>query len=184
MSKRWSVLQAYGRVYETALEVRADFERNRDFYISDFTSQWDGKPINKEQMSPGDAVVVRYGRHLAKGCTFIVGSPFALEKKLSPLQRLCLTDPDAALVAGKGGHAMRAFVALKRLGLIVEAGRPTLDGERVRARIVERETVGLADTSDTDVHGRFRCGDCKKSHVAEKGDRCSDCAWIEMGRDA
>lgn len=147
MSKRWSVLQAYGRVYETALEVRADFERNRDFYISDFTSQWDGKPINKEQMSPGDTVFVRFGRHLTKVCTFVVGSPFALEKKLSPLQRLCLTDPDEALVAGRGGHAMRAFIALKRLGLIVEAGKPTPEGERLRTLIVERETVGLANTN-------------------------------------
>jgi len=53
---------AYGRDYKSKAEVLADFDANKDFIISDPTSRWDGKPVNKEQMKRGDIVSFRFAR--------------------------------------------------------------------------------------------------------------------------
>ncbi len=45
-----NLIPAYGRDYKSAKEVKADFEADKDFIISDMSSRWDGKPINKSQL--------------------------------------------------------------------------------------------------------------------------------------
>lgn len=54
------LIPAYGRVYATPAAVKADFQANKDFLLVDPTSQWDGKPINREQIASA-IVIVRCG---------------------------------------------------------------------------------------------------------------------------
>lgn len=53
---------AYNRDYKSKDAVLADFDANKDFIINDPTSRWDGKPVNKEQLKPGDVVTFRYAK--------------------------------------------------------------------------------------------------------------------------
>ena len=39
------------RDYKSAKDARADWDANKDFIIQDMSSPWDGKPVNKEQVS-------------------------------------------------------------------------------------------------------------------------------------
>jgi hypothetical protein len=48
MTKRLTVLPAYGRDYKTAEAARKDWAAGKDFIISDFFNPYDGKYINKE----------------------------------------------------------------------------------------------------------------------------------------
>jgi len=54
------VLPAYGRDYKSAKAVKADFDANKDFRISDMFSPDDGRYVNAEQLKPGDTLAVRY----------------------------------------------------------------------------------------------------------------------------
>lgn len=53
---------AYGRDYKSKAAVLADLKAGKDFLISQFGSQWDGKPINLSQIlaAPERVVNVRY----------------------------------------------------------------------------------------------------------------------------
>ena len=57
---RTTVIPAYGRDYRSVKDVMADFDANKDFMISDMASRFDGRYINKEQLSAGDILAVRY----------------------------------------------------------------------------------------------------------------------------
>ncbi len=50
---------AYGRDYKSKAAALADFDDNTDFIINDAFSPWDGKPVNKAQLS-GQKVTIRY----------------------------------------------------------------------------------------------------------------------------
>jgi len=54
-----TIIPAYGRDYKNKQEVMADFNANKDFIIQDVTSRWDGKPINKSDLT--GSVTIRYG---------------------------------------------------------------------------------------------------------------------------
>lgn len=51
---------AYGRDYKTAKAVKADWQDGKDFIIADYFSEWDGKPMNREQAKPGEVFNIRY----------------------------------------------------------------------------------------------------------------------------
>lgn len=58
-----TVSPAYGRDYSTAKSAKSDWLANKDFFIQDFFSPWDGKPINREDCSrayPGASVQIRF----------------------------------------------------------------------------------------------------------------------------
>ena len=57
---RTTVIPAYGRDYRSAKDVMADFNANKDFMICDMSSRYDGRYINREQLSAGDVLAVRY----------------------------------------------------------------------------------------------------------------------------
>ena len=57
---RTTVIPAYGRDYRSVKDVTADFDANKDFLICDVASRFDGRYINKEQLSAGDVLAVRY----------------------------------------------------------------------------------------------------------------------------
>ena len=61
-----TLIPAYGRDYKSASEVKADFQARKDFLISDFSHQYDGKPMNINDCSPG-VVTIRYSK-LRKIC--------------------------------------------------------------------------------------------------------------------
>lgn len=46
-----TITPAYGRDYKSAKAAKADYYADKDFIISDFTSPWDGKLVNKSQLS-------------------------------------------------------------------------------------------------------------------------------------
>ena len=56
---------AYGRNYTSAAAAKRDWLAGKDFILQDVTSQWDGKPTNKDDWQ-GQAVVIRYGKDLRK----------------------------------------------------------------------------------------------------------------------
>jgi hypothetical protein len=60
---------AYGRDYKSKKAVLEDFNSDKDFIINDFTSRWDGKPVNKAQLLEEGVhqVNIRYQR-LTKVC--------------------------------------------------------------------------------------------------------------------
>lgn len=55
-----TVVPAYGRDYKSAKEAVADWEANKDFLINDFSSQFDGKYINRLQVPPNSVIKIRY----------------------------------------------------------------------------------------------------------------------------
>lgn len=54
-----TLIPAYGRDYKSKKAVLADFDAGKDFIIASFDSQYDGKPVNKEQLA-GKLVKIRY----------------------------------------------------------------------------------------------------------------------------
>lgn len=58
---------AYGRDYKTAKAVKADWDADKDFIVTNLFSQWDGKPINKTDAKNAllPSVKIRFNR-LAK----------------------------------------------------------------------------------------------------------------------
>lgn len=53
---------AYGRDYRSAKEVMLDFDKGKDFFLTDRTSPWNGKPINKPQIEKGTEIKFRFHR--------------------------------------------------------------------------------------------------------------------------
>lgn len=56
---------AYGRDYKSKAQIEADWNAGKDFIVTDISSRWDGKPINKEDaLRDGIHVVnVRYQKN-------------------------------------------------------------------------------------------------------------------------
>lgn len=54
-----TLLPAYGRTYKNAAAIQADWDAGKDFIISDMSSPYDGKPVNKQDLS-GQSVFIRY----------------------------------------------------------------------------------------------------------------------------
>ena len=52
---------AYGRDYKSAKEALEDFHADKDFIIADIGSRWCGKPVNRQQLTPGTHTL-RYAR--------------------------------------------------------------------------------------------------------------------------
>ena len=58
-----TVVPAYGRDYKSAKAAKADWAAGKDFILRDFTSPWDGKPINKQDAeNAGIQVNIRYNK--------------------------------------------------------------------------------------------------------------------------
>lgn len=55
-----TITPAYGRDYKTAKAAKADYHTNKDFIVADFHSPWDGKPVNKEQLTDERHVIIRF----------------------------------------------------------------------------------------------------------------------------
>ncbi len=58
-----TVSPARGRDYTSVKAAKEDWEANKDFILHDFASQWDGKPINKEDVTrafPRASVQIRF----------------------------------------------------------------------------------------------------------------------------
>lgn len=55
-----TVCPAYGRDYKSKKAVVADFEAEKDFIIQDVFSPYAGKPINRQQLEPHEALVCYY----------------------------------------------------------------------------------------------------------------------------
>ena len=47
---------AYGRDYTSKAQVQADWDADKDFILNDFSSRWDGKPINRSQIESESGV--------------------------------------------------------------------------------------------------------------------------------
>ena len=60
MTTYLNVVPCYGRDYSSEDEVIAAWNADKDFRISDVTSRWDGKPINRPQHPAGTTIQVRY----------------------------------------------------------------------------------------------------------------------------
>ena len=59
-----TISPAYGRDYSSVKAVKAAWDANQDFILQDYSSPWDGKPLNKEDMMksyPQAAVQIRFG---------------------------------------------------------------------------------------------------------------------------
>lgn len=54
-----TLLPAFGRDYTTAKAAKADFLANKDFIVADFFNPYDGKPVNREQLT-GQTVTLRF----------------------------------------------------------------------------------------------------------------------------
>ena len=46
-----TVTPAYGRDYKSGNAAKADWNSGKDFILQDFSSPWDGKPINNESIA-------------------------------------------------------------------------------------------------------------------------------------
>lgn len=59
-----TLLPAYGRDYRNKASIQADLDGNKDFILSDMTSPWDGKPINRQDLVTEGirSVRVRYAK--------------------------------------------------------------------------------------------------------------------------
>ena len=57
-----TLLPAYGRDYTSKAKVLADWNSEKDFIITNLFSPYDGKPVNKQQLKPGESVQFRYSR--------------------------------------------------------------------------------------------------------------------------
>ena len=51
---------AYGRDYKSAAAAVADLQSGKDFILADFSSPWDGMPINKRDIPAGTTVRIRF----------------------------------------------------------------------------------------------------------------------------
>jgi len=51
---------AYGRDYKSAAAAVADLQSGKDFILADFSSPWNGKPINKRGIPAGTTVRIRF----------------------------------------------------------------------------------------------------------------------------
>ena len=68
------VIPSRTRTYTSKKAVWIDWCANKDFFIADVSSPWDGKPVNKQDVLVSDiaCVWVRYGKHLEKICSINV----------------------------------------------------------------------------------------------------------------
>ena len=57
-----NLIPAYGRDYKSKAAVQVDLDAGKDFIIADISNRWDGKPINKADLSEYGKVTIRYGR--------------------------------------------------------------------------------------------------------------------------
>lgn len=57
-----NLIPAYGRDYNSAKAVLADWNAEKDFQICDYFNPDDGKYINKQQVEKGTSVSIRYGK--------------------------------------------------------------------------------------------------------------------------
>jgi hypothetical protein len=59
-----TLIPAYGRDYSSKAAVLKAWAANQDFIIQSFHHPYDGKPINRQQVNPGDyqGVCIRYGK--------------------------------------------------------------------------------------------------------------------------
>ncbi len=57
---RHTLSPAYGRDYKSKAKVLIDWNGEKDFLIEDFSSEWCGKPANRQQFKPGDVINIRY----------------------------------------------------------------------------------------------------------------------------
>ncbi len=54
---------AYGRDYNNAKAVKADWNAGKDFIIADMFDKYDGKPVNKQDADrAGMKVMIRYAQ--------------------------------------------------------------------------------------------------------------------------
>lgn len=51
---------AYGRDYKSKKAVLDDWNSDKDFILNDMSSRWDGKPINKPQLTEEPSIQFRY----------------------------------------------------------------------------------------------------------------------------
>jgi hypothetical protein len=56
-----TVIPAYGRDYNSAKTVKADWNDGKDFIIADMFHPYDGKPINKQD-SRGYKITIRFNQ--------------------------------------------------------------------------------------------------------------------------
>ena len=54
---------AYGRDYKSKAMIQIDLRSDKDFILNDFSSPWNGKPINRAQLLEmgEESVLIRYG---------------------------------------------------------------------------------------------------------------------------
>jgi hypothetical protein len=59
-----TLVPAYGRDYTSKRAVLADWNSDRDFIVADLFSQWDGKPVNRQDIADtGETQIqIRYKR--------------------------------------------------------------------------------------------------------------------------
>jgi len=55
-----TLVPAYGRDYKSKKDVLADFNAGKDFVIADFSSPYDGKPANKQDLTNEKRIHIRY----------------------------------------------------------------------------------------------------------------------------
>ena len=48
---------AYGRDYNSGKAAKADYAAEKDFILQDIGSQWDGKPMNRQQMQGKEVIL-------------------------------------------------------------------------------------------------------------------------------
>ena len=53
---------AYGRDYKSAKAAKADYDAGKDFIVASFQDPWDGKPVNKEQLTDQSPVNIRFNQ--------------------------------------------------------------------------------------------------------------------------
>lgn len=57
-----TLVPAYGRDYTSQKQVKQAFADNLDFVIADVFDRYHGKPVNREQLTPGQTVTIRYAK--------------------------------------------------------------------------------------------------------------------------
>lgn len=62
-----TLIPAYGRDYKSASAVLADWVADKDFLVSDMSSAYDGRYINRAQVEPEKEFRIRYN-HLRRVC--------------------------------------------------------------------------------------------------------------------
>ena len=56
-----TITPAYGRDYKSANAALEDYNADKDFIVADITNPYNGKPVNKSQLSGVD-VMIRYNK--------------------------------------------------------------------------------------------------------------------------